>query len=138
LVALDDVHAIAGDKTWESGLFDLYNRLRETGRSLLASADSPASELPFTLVDLRSRLCWGPGYRLCPLPEADCERLLLESAKSRGLDLGADAVGYIMRRCPRDAASLLKILDEVDRESLRTKRRPTLWLVRQVLRADET
>jgi DnaA family protein len=61
--------------------------------------------------------------------------LLLESAKRRGLELRADVVGYIMRRCPRDAGSLLEVLDKIDRESLRTKRRPTLWLIRQVLGA---
>jgi DnaA family protein len=67
------------------------------------------------------------------LSEGDCEQLLVDSAKRRGLDLGTDAVGYIMRRCPRDPGSLLGLLEEIDRESLRTKRRPTLWLVRQIL-----
>jgi DnaA family protein len=132
-VALDDVHVVAGDMAWERGLFDLYNRLRETGRRLLASADAPTTELPLGLADLRSRLGWGPGYRLRPLSEGDCEQLLVDSAKRRGLDLGTDAVGYIMRRCPRDPGSLLGLLEEIDRESLRTKRRPTLWLVRQIL-----
>ena len=133
LVALDDVQSIAGDKTWESGLLDLYNRLREAGRHLLVSADAPTCELPLALADLRSRLGWGPGYRLRALPEGDCAQLLSESAKRRGLDLRADAISYIMRRCPRDAGSLLEILDKIDQESLRTKRRVTLWLVRQVL-----
>lgn len=133
LVALDDVQSIAGDMTWENELFDLYNRLRDARRHLLVSADAPASELPLTLADLRSRLGSGPGYRLRPLSEGDCERLLLELAKRRGLDLSANAVAYIMRRCPRDAGSLVEVLDRVDRESLRAKRRPTLWLIRQIL-----
>jgi DnaA family protein len=133
LVALDDVQVVAGDTGWERGLLDLYNRLRDAGRRLLVSADAPAAELPLSLEDLRSRLGWGPGYRLRPLSEDDCERLLRESAKRRGLDLGSDAVGYIMKRCPRDPGSLLGLLEEIDRESLRTKRRPTLWLVRQIL-----
>lgn len=138
LIALDDVHSITGDKAWESGLFDLYNRLREGGRRLLASADAPACELQFSLADLRSRLGWGPGYRLRPLPEDDCERLLLESAKRRGLELGDDSVRYIMRRSPRDAGSLMALLEKIDQESLRSKKRPTLWLVRQVLGASDT
>lgn len=137
MVALDDVQSVAGDRAWESGLFDLYNRLREGGRRLLVSADAPVSELPLTLVDLCSRLGWGPGYRLRPLPEEDCERLLVESAKRRGIELGDDTVRYIMRRCARDAGSLLEVLDKIDRESLRTKRRPSLWLVRQILAATE-
>jgi len=133
LVALDDVTSIAGDTAWENGLFALYNRLRDAGRRLLVSADAPAAKLQFSLADLRSRLGWGPAYQLRPLPEGDCEQLLMESAKRRGLDLAPGAVGYIMRRCPRDAGSLLDVLEKIDRESLRTKRRATLWLVRQIV-----
>jgi len=133
LVALDDVQAIAGQSGWERGLFDLYNRLREAGRRLLVSADAPVSELPLTLADLRSRLGWGPGYRLLPLSESDCERLLRESAERRGLGLATEAVRYIMRRCPREPVYLMALLEEIDRESLCEKRRPTLWLVRQIL-----
>jgi len=135
LVALDDIQAIAGDVAWEQGLFDLYNRLRESGRHLLVSAHTPVSELPLTLPDLRSRLGWGPGYRLLPLPEGDCEYLLKESARRRGLALGTDAVAYIMRRYPREPGYLMGLLEELDRESLRRKCRPTRWLIRQPLGA---
>ena len=135
LVALDDVQAIAGDAPWEHGLFDLYNRLREAQRRLLVSADSPVSELPLMLADLRSRLGWGPGYRLLPLSEGDCERLLRESAERRGLTLGSDAIAYIMRRCPREPGYLMELLEEIDQESLSKQRRPSLWLVRQILEA---
>lgn len=137
VVALDDLQAVAGDAGWERSLFDLYNRLRETDGRLLVSARQPLAELPVELPDLRSRLGWGPGYRLRPLSDADNERLLLESAKRRGMDLGTDAIAYIMRRCPRDAGSLLGLLDRIDRESLRKKCRPTLWLVRQTLEGSE-
>jgi len=133
LIALDDLQAVAGDSVWERRLFDLYNRLRERGRSLLASADTPLADLRIGLPDLRSRLGWGPGYRLRPLMDEDSERLLLASARRRGLDLGAETVSYIMRRCPRDTTSLLKLLDEIDRESLRNKCRPNLRLVRRIL-----
>lgn len=133
LVALDDVQAVAGVDAWELGLFDLYNRLRESGGSLLASGDAPVSELPLRRAELSSRLGWGPGYRLLPLSEEDCERLLSEGAQGRGFDLGADAVRYIMRHCPREPAFLADLLDRIDRESLRTQRRPTLWLVRRIL-----
>lgn len=133
LVALDDIQAIAGDGVWEQGLCDLYNRLRESGRGLLVSARPPVSGLSLTLPDLRSRLGWGPGYRLSALSEEDCERLLREAAGRRGLALGADAVDYIMRRCPREPGYLLGLLEEIDRESLRRKCRPTRWLIRLIL-----
>lgn len=133
MIALDDVHAVVGDPRWEHALFGLYNRLREAGRRLLVSADVPAGKLQTDLPDLRSRLAWGPGYRLQSLGESDCERLLVQTAKRRGLRLGADAVSYIMRRCPREPSRLLAILDDIDRTALSGKRRPTLSLVRTLL-----
>ncbi len=137
LIALDDLDAVAGNADWERALFGLYNRLREAERRLLVSASQPLAALPIRLPDLRSRLGSGPGYQLRPLREADCEQLLRQSAGKRGLDLSREAVAYIMRRCPRDADSLLALLDEVDRESLREKRRATLWLIRRLLEKSE-
>lgn len=135
LVALDDLQSIAGDAQWEYALFALYNRLREAGRRLLISADTPAAEMPVHLPDLRSRLTWGPGYRLRPLAETDCERLLLQSAHRRGLQLGSDAVSYVLRRCPREPRHLLALLDKLDKATLSRKRRPTLPLIRELLRS---
>lgn len=134
-VALDDLQAVADAPAWEHALFDLYNRLRETGRRLLVAADAPVADLALGLPDLRSRLGWGPGYRLRPLGDADCARLLRDAAARRGLTLGEDAVAYLMRRCPREPAPLLGVLDALDRLSLTEKRRPTVPLLRRVLDA---
>jgi len=134
IVALDDVHRIAGNPIWERALFDLYNRLFEAGRRLLVSADTPPVGLPLNLPDLRSRLASGPTYRLQPLTEADCRHLLQLSAARRGLDLPGDAVDYIMNRCPRDPRALLELLAALDQTSLSYKRRPTLALVRSLFR----
>ena len=133
VVALDDVHAVAGDPVWERALFGLYNRLREADRRLLVSGQSPITGLKIQLQDLRSRLGWGPGYRLRPLDERECERLLRESANRRGFSLGREAISYIMRRCPRDARHLLRVLEELDRASLADKRRPTVRLIGELL-----
>lgn len=136
LVALDDIQAVTGDTHWEHALFDLYNRLREAGRRLLVGADTSAMELAVELPDLGSRLASGPGYRLRPLAEADCERLLLQSARRRGLRLRDDAARYILRRCPREPRHLLAMLDRLDKTTLSRKRRPTLSLVRELLRSE--
>ena len=134
-IALDDVQAVANDAAWEGALFTLFNRLRESGGRLLVSADQPAASLPLALPDLRSRLAWGPCYRLQPLGEQDCEDLLCTTAARRGLRLGPDLVEYLMRRLDRDPASLLAFLDDLDRESLAARRAPSIPLARRVLEA---
>jgi DnaA-homolog protein len=132
-IALDDAQAVAGAPAWEGALFTLFNRLRESGGRLLVSADQPAASLPLTLPDLRSRLGWGPCYRLQPLRERDCADLLRATAAHRGLRLGPDLVDYLMRRLDRDPGSLIAFLDDLDRESLAARRAPSIPLARRVL-----
>ncbi|MEY6432627.1 DnaA regulatory inactivator Hda [Thioalkalicoccus limnaeus] len=138
LVALDDVQRIAGDRAWERGLFGLFNRLREGKRRLLVSADCPAAELPLDLADLRSRLSWGPGFRLRALDDSDCETLLRHAARRRGLELGDSAISYIMRRSPRDVRALIAVLDDLDQASLREQRRPTVPFIRALLEGGDS
>jgi len=133
LVTVDDVQRVAGDANWERALFGLFNRLREAGGRLLVASDRPPGELPVELADLRSRLGWGPAFRLQPLGDADCECLLRHAARRRGLELEDPAIGYLMRRVPRDARVLLAVLDSLDQASLREKRRPTIPLIRALL-----
>ena len=133
LVALDDLDRIAGQLPWEHALFDLFNRLRELGRTLLVAADAAPEHLGLRLADLRSRLQWGPRYRLQPLPEADCERLLVETANRRGLELAPELVRYLMHHHARDPGSLVALVARLDRLSLQEQRQPTIPLVRGLL-----
>lgn len=136
LVALDDLDGIAGDLHWEHALFDLFNRLREHGRTLLTAATAAADELALGLPDLVSRLQWGPRYRLLPLSEPDCERLLVETARRRGLRLGPEVVRYVMTYHARDPEALVQLAARLDKISLREQRQPTIPMVRQVIKGD--
>ena len=51
----------------------------------------------------------------------------------RGIDLPADTAQYLLKRSRRDMASLYGILDLLDKEALRAKRRLTIPFVRDVL-----
>jgi len=132
-LALDEIHTRLGEPAWEQALFASYNRRREAGRRLLVAGDVPVRELPVALADLRSRLGWGPAYRLRPLRERDCALLVRRSAERRGLRLGEAAVAYILRRAARDPGALLGLLDELDRLCLRHQRQPSIWLLRRLL-----
>jgi DnaA family protein len=136
LVAVDDLDRIAGRPDWEHALFGLFNRLRERGRTLLTAAAGAPETLGLGLPDLVSRLQWGPRYRLLPLSEADCEALLAESAQRRGFRLGPEVVRYIMTYHARDPAALVELVARLDTASLREQRRPTIPMVRQVMRGE--
>lgn len=137
LVALDDLQAIAGalpwQAVWQRALFDLFNRLRDSGARLLAAGDRPAAQLPIDLADLASRLTWGPGYRLRPLDDAARLELLHRSAQARGMRLPDGVARYILHHCPRDPRSLENLLDRLEQATLAAQKPPSIPLTRALL-----
>lgn len=136
LIAIDDLQSVVGSAPWEEALFGLFNRLRDRGRQLIIAANGAPDSLDVGLPDLASRLLWGPRYRLQPLQDEDCARLMAESAARRGLQLGPEVIRFIMNRYPRDPRSLMEIVARIDSESLREQRQPTIPLVRRALERD--
>lgn len=133
LVALDDIEAIAGERSDEVALFDLHNRLRDAGCSLLyAAADAPDA-LGLSLPDLRSRLAHSMRWTLPVLDDDGRAELLRRRAAARGLDLEAAALDWLLRRVNRDLGSLTALFDRLDRASLAAQRRLTVPFLRQVL-----
>lgn len=135
LVALDDIEYIAGDPVWETALFHLYNRLRETGGHLVAAARNTPATLALNLPDLRSRLAWGLILQLHELGDDDKAAALRLQARQRGMEMSTDVAAFLMRRCRRDMATLFALLDELDHASLAAQRKLTVPFVKSVLDA---
>lgn len=133
LVCLDDVDAIAARADWEHGLFDLFNRLRECGGTLLVTAGKRPDKSGIQLADLVSRLCWGVTYVLKPLDEETLFAAVTYRARARGLELPEDTARFLLRRFPRDLASLCDLLDRLDQASLVARRRLTIPFVKAAL-----
>ena len=132
VIAVDDVQDLsAGGQT---ALFDLYNRVRAAGGALAAGGDAAPTQLALR-ADLRSRLAWGLAFELHPLSDAEKAAALREHARGRALDLTEDVIAYLLKHAQRDMASLIGILDALDRYSLEQKRPVTLPLVRDALAA---
>ncbi len=118
LVALDDIDHVAGNNDWELALFNLINFSREqSGKIIFAASSAPASA-GWLLPDLESRLGWGPVLRLESLNDADIRAVLLQSVDSKGLEMPAETVDYLLKRHKRDIGSLLETVALLDRESL--------------------
>ena len=136
LVCLDDVDAVAARPAWERALFDLFNRLRESGVTLLVAAVQRPDRICLQLADLVSRLGWGLTYVLKPLDEETLFAAITHRAKARGLDLPEDTARFLLRRFPRDLESLCDLLDRLDQISLVTRRRLTIPFVKAALAGD--
>ncbi|MEX0729286.1 MAG: DnaA regulatory inactivator Hda [Aquisalimonadaceae bacterium] len=136
LIAMDDLHLVAGKPNWEEAVFHLYNRVLEAGGRLLISASARPAKLGISLPDLESRLSWGLVHRLQPLSEPELLQALERRALARGLELPADTGRYLISRVPRDAGSLFSLLDRLDQAALAAQRRLTVPFVRRVLFRD--
>ncbi len=133
LVCLDDVQAIAGSAEWELALFNLFNRLRESGTCLCIAANENPRQLPVHLPDLLSRLLSGVIFSLQPLEDADKIRALQLRARQRGFEINEEVASYVLLRNDRGMNSLFALLDRLDQHSLETKRRITIPLVRELM-----
>ncbi|SEL34695.1 regulatory inactivation of DnaA Hda protein [Atopomonas hussainii] len=133
LVCLDDVQRVATDPQWQEALFHLFNRLRDSGRRLLLSADAAPRELPLTLADLRSRLSQALVFQLHELSDEDKLRALQLRAFRRGLQMSEEAGRFILTRSGRSMNELFDVLERLDQASLQAQRKLTIPFLKEVL-----
>jgi DnaA family protein len=134
LLAIDDLDAIAGEREAEHALFDLYNRCRAEGATLLFAASAPPAQLGIGLPDLVSRLAACTQVALKPLDEEARRELLRDRARERGIELDDGVLDWLFARAKRDLGSLLDVLERIDRASLAAQRRVTVPFLRGLLR----
>jgi len=135
LICIDDIDQVLGDSDWETALFALANQLSDNGGQLVVTAAVSPRESSIQLADLQSRLTRLPVFQLNVLSDPERASALQLRSRHRGLDLPDDTAHYLLKRSRRDMASLYELLDKLDREALRAKRRLTIPFVRAVLGA---
>jgi DnaA family protein len=133
LVCIDDVHAIAGERSAEIALFDLYNRCRDSGGRVLLAARQTPLRLPLVLRDLASRLAASATFAVKPLDEDARREVLRARAAERGFELDDAVIDFLFRRHARDLGALLTLLDHVDKASLAEQRRVTVPFLRRLI-----
>lgn len=133
IACFDDIQLAAGDEEWETAVFRLFNRVLETGRSLIVAADCSPAGASFALPDLRSRFASGLVYHLQALDEDQRLEALQLRAKHRGLVMPDETAGFLIKRHRRDMRSLYGLLDSLDQASLAAQRRLTIPFVKSVL-----
>ena len=132
-IAIDGLEHIAGHTNDEVALFHFHNAARAAGAAVLYTARANPDELGIGLPDLHSRLGQLTRISLQPADEAGRIAILRERAERRGLVLEDAATEWLLRRVDRDLASLTRLLDRLDRESLAAQRRLTVPFLRAVL-----
>lgn len=132
LVCLDDLSQWLLSRQWQEALFDLINRIRESGNSLLLASTSSPENSRIELADLRSRLSWGPVFQLKPLTDAQKISAMKIRARKSGLELADNVAEYLLRRYPRDLNALFERLAVLDKAAMSMQRSLTIPLIRSV------
>lgn len=127
---LDDVDTL--DDAGQVDLFNLYNRLRDEGGSLLAAGSAPPAQLAVR-PELATRLGWGLVFRVQSLSDEEKTAALESHARQRGFTLPPEISGYLLRHHRRDLPALMAALDALDRYSLERQRPVSVPLLRELL-----
>ncbi|NMP16727.1 MULTISPECIES: DnaA regulatory inactivator Hda [unclassified Thalassotalea] len=133
LICLDDLHLIAGNKAWQQGIFDLYNRVIENNKKIILAGNNAANSLLITLPDLVSRISWGFTEQVKPLPDEDKVQAFQHRARGRGIEMQDETVKFLLNRVSRDMNSLLESLDVLDKASITAQRKITIPFIKEVL-----
>ena len=117
----------------ERQLLHIYNILSERGGHLLLTASRPLAAWPLRLADLRSRLATAWVVRIEPPCDALLAALLIKQFADRQLRVEEEVIAYLVIRMERSFAAVRRLVDGLDRASLRARRPVRLPLARAVL-----
>jgi DnaA family protein len=134
--AIDNVER--ADPTVQIALFTLINEVRSSRAAAVITASAGAPRFLALREDLRTRLGWGLVCQLHALDDGESEAALRRHVAERGLLLSAEVGHFLLTRFSRNMASLIAVIDALDRYALERQRPLTLPLVREWLQAQES
>lgn len=132
-VAVEDVDQIAGNNVAEEAMFHLHNFVLERGHSMLITSLNPPARWGLNLPDLKSRM---QGSALVSVDTPDdtlLSAVMVKLFKDRQIVIEPDLVGYLVLRMERSFAGVGRLVDALDREALRQKKKITKPMAAQVL-----
>jgi len=127
---VDNVHLLDNDA--QIVLFNTYNQLKEAGNILITTGLHAPTQMGLR-DDLATRLAWGLVYQLHPLSDDEKATALKQHAKERGMKLPDEVTDYCLRFLRRDLATLMAVLDALDKWSLTEKKPVSVPMLRKLL-----
>ncbi len=111
LVAIDDLEAICHSRIWQEAIFNLINRSREGQGQLIFAAKTPATELPFALPDLVTRLIQSPAFKVPDGHDIADRQAMLESVmRRRGWQFDPRIIEHLLNEGPHRIGGMLEVL----------------------------
>lgn len=134
LIAIDNLQAIIGKPAWQTKLFHLFNKIRDSQKHLLIiTANIAPHLLNLELPDLKSRMSWGLTLQIKELNADTKVQVLQNYALKKGFVLESAVSNFLITRCSRDIHKLLEIINLLDKASLEQKRKITVPFTKKVI-----
>jgi DnaA-homolog protein len=137
VVCLDNIQHLAGQTAWQQALFAFYNAQRLNNRQLLVSADCPPKYLPFSLLDLKTRMGWGLTLKIQPLDDDNLIAALRLKANSLGFELPPKVARYLLAHYVRDLPDLWRLLDQIDQATLAEQHKLTIPFLKKIFKKED-
>ena len=132
LLLVDDIDILQGNRDDETLAFNLYNHCKANGISLIYSASvSPRSDT-WCLPDLKSRLNAGQILPLEVLTGPKALALFEKQLIEKGVAFDAAVIPYVEKHLSSDYPSLCQLLQIIETETLKEKRRLTVPLLKKI------
>lgn len=138
-VALDDIDiwlsALDKKQKFEAErfLFNLFNYFKMNGKQLMIASKCPPARLDIDLKDLQSRLSSGLLLTVSALNDDEKDELIRSLAKLKGFLMDDDVSAFILKRSGRDIATLIQIIEDLDKATLIEKRKLSVPFVKKIL-----
>lgn len=132
-IVIDHLEPWIGDRDAETALFHLYNLSRERGTTMMITMRTAPGQIAFTIPDLSSRLRAAPAIAIQPPDDTLLAALLVKLFADRQLQIGADAVAYVVPRMERSFDAACEVVARADQLALAEKKPVSVSLLRRVL-----
>lgn len=129
---IDTVHDRSDDD-----LFHAWNRAQDKQLPLLMIANTPPSDWPVTLPDLKSRLAAAPVVTIEDPDDGLALALIERLFADRGTRIADDLPGYLVPRIERSYLAIHQIVTLLDEAALAQRKRLTVPFARIVLQDGE-
>lgn len=127
---IEDVESLLQD---EESLLHFLNTALENNIFLLITARSPASQLPFSLADLSSRMRALPSLGVTPPDDALLHAILVKHFSDRQLRIEPEVIHYLLSRVERSFTAVKSLVEYIDSHALAEKRNITIPFVRSLI-----
>lgn len=121
-LAVEDADQIADDDEAQIALFHLHNRMSERGHPLLLTAQKAPRDWALTLPDLASRMQAINTVAIDLPDDSLLSAVLLKLFSDRQLSPAATVIAYLARNMERSFSQAGRLVEEMDREALRSGR----------------